>query len=89
MVENRIVVGKFPGSTTEINQPADQNPFKACKTTLKFINNKDITPKKRVKGLLVKMINAHQETCSTIIDPTHRKYTIQGLLRVETALHEY
>jgi hypothetical protein len=41
-----------------------------------------------VKEILVKMINAHQETCSTIIDPTHRKYTIQGLLRVETALHE-
>ncbi len=29
--DNKIVVGKFPGSTTEINQPADQNPFKACK----------------------------------------------------------
>ncbi len=29
---NNLMVGKFPGSTTEINQPADQNPFKAAKT---------------------------------------------------------
>jgi hypothetical protein len=80
-----VVVGKLRGSTTNINQPADQNPFKACKTKLKVINDQNISDRKKEKSILRAMIEEHQRRCSTVIDSTHRNYIINGLLRIEFA----
>ena len=86
MVENNIVVGKFPGSTTEINQPADQKPFKACKGTLKRINDNTVAHCVDDLFVLEEMIESHESKCRSKIDYSHRRYMTYGLLRVRTAL---
>jgi hypothetical protein len=88
MNENNIVVGKFPGSTTEINQPADQNPFKATKSKLKTINDSDIEDKVIEKEKLEEMILLHETNCGTTVSPTHKRYIKYGILRVRTALQQ-
>jgi hypothetical protein len=80
MNENNIVVGKFPGSTTEINQPADQNPFKATKSKLKTINDSDIEDKVIEKEKLEEMILLHETNCGTTVSPTHKRYIKYGIL---------
>jgi hypothetical protein len=61
-----VVVGRLRGSTTNINQPADQNPFKACKTKLKVINDQNISDRKKEKSILRAMIEEHRRASKSI-----------------------
>jgi hypothetical protein len=86
MQDNNIVVGKFPGSTTEIFQPADQNPFKACKTILKGINDCDVKDMTFEITTIKKVITQHEANCSTVIRPIQKGFIVKGILRISLAL---
>ena len=83
---NNIVIGKFPGSTTEINQPADQKPFKAAKCSLKNVNDSDVENEDDLKIIIEGIIKLHESNYNTNIDTNHRRYMIYGLLRIQAAL---
>jgi hypothetical protein len=88
MTEHNIVVGKLPGSTTEIYQPADQTPFKNAKKRLTRIHDVSVRGREIERELLNDLIKSHELKCSTKVNPRHKQFMVNGLLRVENTLRQ-
>lgn len=59
---HKIIVGKFPASTTSINQPCDaRNAFRAPKTQNKKIANKDVKSNTFLMNVVVQIFKQHNE----------------------------
>jgi hypothetical protein len=84
-----MIVGKPPGSTTEITQPCDMGPcFLASKTTLKSINEEDIQAKYWMVERLEVIYKAHGAKYKTAMPAHHKKLFTNGLVRVQLALQQ-
>jgi hypothetical protein len=84
-----IVIGKPPGSSTEITQPCDMGPcFLASKTTIKSINEDDVMTKSWMVARLEEVYKSHEAECHSVMPAHHKKLFTHGLVRVQLALQQ-
>ena len=94
LLENNIIVGKLPASTTEITQPCDRgNIFKASKTRNKNIGDDDVKKDVHMIDKLNEIFKNHIEnhngsSKNSKMTAAHVKMATLGLLRIQLALEE-
>jgi hypothetical protein len=87
--EEGILVGKLPGSTTEVTQAADAgNCFKGPKTQLKFITEKDVAHFRHLQQLITNVVKQQEEKYKSRgkISANHKTNIVHGLIRIVYAL---
>jgi hypothetical protein len=86
--EALIFIGKLCASTTEVEQPCDKECFKGPKTSLKTIDDNEVSGNTYMIERLGEVLKLHFHRMSPIvssINPANKRQCIYGLLRVQLA----